>query len=70
VDAHSAPRFVRSISGRNRATFRPVPGLRVTASFGVAAAGATEPSDSIVRRADEAMYRAKAAGRNRVTIAS
>jgi len=44
-------------------------GLRVTCSFGVAAAGATEPADSIVRRADEAMYRAKAAGRNRVTIA-
>jgi diguanylate cyclase len=38
----------------------------VTASFGVAEHLAGEPLESLVQRADEKLYRAKAAGRNRV----
>jgi len=53
----------------------PVPGSpRVTASFGVASeAPPAEPDpgcwDRVLRRADDAMYRAKSAGRNRVEAA-
>lgn len=38
----------------------------LTASFGVATARGDEPADDLVRRADAALYRAKAAGRNRI----
>ena len=38
----------------------------VTISFGVAAFGGDEDSDSVFRRADRALYRAKRVGRNRV----
>ncbi|MGA1045070.1 MAG: hypothetical protein ACO3ZY_07700, partial [Phycisphaerales bacterium] len=47
-------------------------GLRVTASFGIADLEALEPDDgesivaSLVSAADESLYRAKAAGRDRV----
>jgi two-component system cell cycle response regulator len=41
-------------------------GIPVTASFGVATLGAGESYDELFRRADEAVYRAKASGRNRV----
>jgi diguanylate cyclase (GGDEF)-like protein len=52
----------------------PVPNLHVTISLGVADLGATLPTDpgrwaDMVRRADNAMYRAKEAGRNRVLAA-
>ncbi|HSO18682.1 MAG TPA: GGDEF domain-containing protein [Desulfosarcina sp.] len=40
---------------------------RVTLSFGVTAYKAKEDPDSFVRRADEALYRSKNQGRNRVT---
>ena len=43
--------------------------LEVSASLGVASQRSAPDSDSLVRTADEAMYRAKAAGRNRVEIA-
>jgi len=50
--------------------FDAVPGLRCTLSIGVAAATAQHASlDSWVRAADAALYRAKAAGRNRVVAA-
>jgi len=39
-----------------------------TGSFGVALFGAEEDSDSVLRRADEALYRAKERGRNRVEV--
>lgn len=40
--------------------------LDVTISIGVASAEAGDDADSILKRADEALYEAKAAGRNRV----
>jgi len=45
--------------------------LQLTASFGVASSrqGSKETVDSLTRRADEAMYRAKNGGRNRVCMA-
>ena len=45
----------------------PVEGL--SASFGVAQAGPTDSPLSLLRRADEALYRAKRAGKNRVETA-
>jgi PleD family two-component response regulator len=42
------------------------PGLRVTASFGVAAATPRDAVTSLVGRADAALYAAKKAGRNQV----
>jgi diguanylate cyclase (GGDEF)-like protein len=44
--------------------------LRVTASWGVAQASGPDDLDETLRRADAAMYRAKAAGRDRVMSAS
>ena len=42
----------------------------VTASVGVALRSPAEPCDSLVGRADQALYSAKADGRDRVTVAS
>ena len=52
----------------------PLPGgessLEVTVSIGAAACGAgTETPESLIARADEALYAAKRAGRNRVVVA-
>lgn len=44
----------------------PLPG--VTISIGVACAGPRETMDSVLKRADEALYRAKEAGRDRAVI--
>lgn len=49
---------------------RTAAGLSVTASFGVAERLPNESVRDWVRRADEAMYRAKRAGRNRIMVAS
>jgi len=43
-------------------------GVRVTASFGVALLGSDEALEQAIARADEAMYRAKAGGRNQVQV--
>jgi len=42
--------------------------VRTTASFGAADAAGTDSLDAMIRRSDEALYRAKNAGRNRVAI--
>jgi diguanylate cyclase len=42
------------------------PGMRVTVSAGVAALNPNETSDSLLARADSALYKAKAQGRNRI----
>lgn len=41
----------------------------ITASFGVAELQKGETGDSLINRADEALYKAKQSGRNRVVIA-
>jgi diguanylate cyclase (GGDEF)-like protein len=44
-------------------------GLRVTASFGIAARAPDEDIGAVIKRADGALYAAKAAGRDRVMVA-
>lgn len=46
-----------------------VPEIAVTLSFGVAGSAAGDTTDTLLQRADRALYAAKAAGRNRVVAA-
>jgi diguanylate cyclase (GGDEF)-like protein len=49
---------------------RKIGGVKVTASFGVAELeGSTPGWEALVERADQALYRAKESGRNRVVAA-
>ncbi len=48
---------------------RIVAGLRVTMSAGVAQHSGEERTEQLIRRADEALYAAKATGRNRTAVA-
>jgi len=43
--------------------------LRITISIGVSVAGEDASYEDLVRRADEAVYKAKSSGRNRVQVA-
>lgn len=47
-----------------------VPGLRVSVSLGVATWVPGEPVEALLQRADEALYQAKAGGRDRVVLAA
>ena len=44
-------------------------GLQVTVSMGVATLNANEPLEQLFKSADDALYSAKHAGRNRVIVA-
>ena len=64
VQAHARP-LAERIRGAMAARVSPEAG-QVTASLGVAQCRAGDTWESLVARADEALYRAKAGGRNRV----
>jgi diguanylate cyclase (GGDEF)-like protein len=63
--AHVAERVRQALSERGLVSAEGVP-LHVTASFGVAASEPTTTMSELVEAADEALYRAKRAGKNRV----
>jgi len=64
----SAERFRRCIGDHPIATAAgPIP---VTISLGLVSAGDGQDSEALLRAADTALYNAKAAGRNRVSVAS
>ena len=50
------------------ATLRDLPGGRVTVSIGAAASRPGDTVEHLLRRSDEAMYRSKRGGRNRITV--
>ena len=60
----TATRIQRSI--REMSLPPPLTELKITASFGVHSTDASDTLDSAVQRADEALYRAKHAGRNQI----
>ncbi len=53
----------------NRRLLPEVPELHVTASFGVASYRPGDDADSLIKRADDALYTAKSSGKNRVYCA-
>lgn len=64
------PAAVQRFAQRVREDFATVAGNRpVTLSAGIAFAAAGEPANEALRRADEALYAAKQAGRDRIVIA-
>lgn len=68
-------RAARIVAERLRACVRRAPvatraaSIPMTASFGVATLGPDEEADALLRRADQALYRAKEGGRDRVACA-
>jgi two-component system chemotaxis response regulator CheY len=70
--SHSACEDAVALAERIRSRFEHNPGsatsLALTASFGVAQLQYGEREDDLIRRADDALYRAKHEGRNRVVV--
>ncbi len=66
VAASTAERLRAAIAAREILCGKDGLTVQVTASFGVAALDATNPVEESIERCDEAMYRAKSGGRNRV----
>ena len=64
MNLHRAERLRRAVEA-----MAVPPVARITASFGVAEARPTDTPLTLLRRADEAMYRAKRKGKNRVEAA-
>ncbi len=70
VDLRGAVVTAERVRARVEETFaRAVAGGRITISLGVAINDASRDADDIVQRADDALYRAKRTGRNRVAVA-
>ena len=71
--AHTACEAAAALAERIRSNFEQNPNsaapLAMTASFGVAQLQNGDHEDALVRRADDALYRAKHEGRNRVVTA-
>jgi diguanylate cyclase (GGDEF)-like protein len=70
ADEDGAARLAERVRGELAARSIPgAPGLRVTASFGVAEYSRGSDTDQLVAAADQALYRAKRSGKNRVNRA-
>jgi two-component system cell cycle response regulator len=71
--SHTASEAATALAERIRCSFEQAPGrsstLAMTASFGVAQLQDGESENDLIKRADDALYRAKRAGRNRVVTA-
>lgn len=67
-NAASTAERIRERIERHRCRPALWPGLRVTASVGLAVAGAGTTAHELVERADRALYAAKHAGKNRVQL--
>ena len=66
VAALVAERIRRRIAGEPFAIEQGAKAIDVTLSIGLAALGGSDTGASILKRADQALYRAKRDGRNRV----
>jgi diguanylate cyclase (GGDEF)-like protein len=70
ADEDGAARFAERVrAGLAARTIPGAPGLRVTASFGVAEYAPGSDTEQLVAAADRALYRAKRSGKNRVNRA-
>ena len=70
ADEEGAARFAERVRAALAARSIPgAPGLRVTASFGVAEYARGSDTEELVAAADQALYRAKRSGKNRVNRA-
>lgn len=66
ADLINALATAERVRQEQEAVLLPGIGIRVTASFGVSQFISTDDLESLIKRADEALYAAKASGRNRV----
>jgi diguanylate cyclase (GGDEF)-like protein len=67
-DIQNAVNIAQRIRKRFNETEFEYSGLKVTASFGVAAAFPGEEITSVIKRADDALYKSKREGKNRVSV--